>query len=103
MLHEHRAKASLAIIPALLDYIRRTPVDLNVEMETVLRYLDIDPETDPGLRDEISEWFRVFERNLRDPRGDMRFPSEASPYGKPMRSLRDVEEQVPLWLNRGRG
>jgi hypothetical protein len=102
MVQEPAARASLATIRALLDYVRRAPIEFRDEMATLLEYLAIDPETDPGLRDEIGEWFRGFERNLRDPRGDMRFPNQASPYGKPMRSLRDVEEQVPLWLNRGR-
>ena len=103
ILHEPRAGSSLATIRALANYVRSAPVDFRTEIRALLRYLDIDPDIDVGLADELNRWFRGFERNLRDPRGDMRFPNQASPTGRPMLSLRDVEEQVPLWLNRGRG
>jgi hypothetical protein len=102
-IHERSAGVSLATIRALANYIRTAPLSFVAEQDALLRYLEIDPDTDPGLRDEINHWFRIFEQNLRDPRADMRFPNEASPSGPPMRSLRDVEEQVPLFLNRGRG
>jgi hypothetical protein len=102
IIHEPRAGSSLATIQLLADYARRAPLEFDREMQTLLNYLEINPETDPGLRDEIAEWLRVFAQNLGDPRGDMRFPSQASPTGRPMLSLRDVEEQVPLFLNRGR-
>ena len=101
IVHEHRANRSLATVRALGNYIRNAPLDFGGELTALLRYLDIDPELDPGLREEIESWLRTFERNIRDPRGDMRFPSQASPSGDPMLSLRDVEEQVPLFLDRG--
>jgi hypothetical protein len=102
MVHEHRAGASLAVIPAFADFVRRAPLDFNAELEVLLRYLGIDQHLDPGLRDELARWLRVFARNIDDPRADMRFPNQASPSGPPMRSLRDVEEAVPLFLNRDR-
>jgi hypothetical protein len=103
ILHEPRAGASLATIRALSNYVRSAPLDFRRELAELMRYLQIDPEVDPGLVDELNRWFRVFQQNLRDPRGDMLFPNQASPTGRPMLSLRDVEEQVPLWLNRGGG
>jgi helicase-like protein len=103
MIHEPRAGVSLATIPALANYIARTPMRFEDEREALLQYLGIDARFDPGLRDEITRWLRIFAQNIRDPRGDMRFPNQASPSGPPMRSLRDVEEAVPLYLNRGRG
>jgi Helicase conserved C-terminal domain len=102
ILHEPRARISLATIPALSNYIRTAPLDFDRELDALLGYLDIDPEIDHGLREELAWWVHNFAQNLRDPRGDMRFPNQASPTGQPMRSLRDVEEQVPLFLNRGR-
>jgi hypothetical protein len=102
IVHEPRAGTSVATIRGLANYVRTASLDFDRELDTLLGYLEIDPEVDPGLREEVAQWLRVFEQNLQDPRADMRFPNQASPTGRPMLSLRDVEEQVPLFLNRGR-
>src|SRR5262249_43822524 len=68
ILHEPRAGSSLATIRALANYVRSAPLDFPTEISALLRYLDIDPDIDVALADELNRWFRVFERNLRDPR-----------------------------------
>jgi hypothetical protein len=55
---------------------------------------------DEPLRRDLDQWFDRFFRNLQDPGGTYRFPSDLSPTGSPMLSLRDVEEQAPVYGSR---
>jgi hypothetical protein len=100
-IHEPLSGAPLTTIKNLRKYITDAGLDFDDELRVLMGYLELDPEVDMNLRDDLRWWFERFARNIHDPRPDTRFPSEASPTGKPMLSLRDVEQQVPLFLNRG--
>ena len=99
-IHEPRAQKSLAMISALRAFIRDNADTLGTDCASLLGYLGFTSETDVKLSGDIELWFERFERNLKDPLPNQRFANEASPTGKPMLSLRDVEEQVPVFLNR---
>ncbi|MER2218881.1 helicase C-terminal domain-containing protein [Methylobacterium brachiatum] len=98
-IHEPRAGGSLATVAALQRYRTAGHLDFDAERTAIANWLGIDPQRDEGLWADLCEWFRDFERNLVQPTPDIRFPSQASPTGSPMMSLRDVEEQVPLFLD----
>jgi hypothetical protein len=100
-IHEPRAGKSLASLKSLREYVVGGGLSFDEERASILGYLGIDPAVEPELALDIDNWFRAFERNIRQPLPDQKFPNEASPTGPPMLSLRDVEEQIPLFLNRG--
>jgi hypothetical protein len=95
LLHEPQAGYPLTLITALRKYLTANPGSLDDDRDSILD--SIAPESlDVGLRSDITAWFESFQRNLRSPPANARFPSDASPSGDPMRSLRDVEETVPV-------
>ena len=58
--------------------------------------LGLDSGLDDALRMDLTTWMDRFFGNLEDPGGTFRFPSDLSPTGGAMISLRDVEEEVPI-------
>ncbi len=100
MIHEPNSKVSLATLRALKKYIGSSRFTFSGELDALVAYLGLNADVDPNICSDLERWMRGFERNIVDPLPGMQFPSDASPTGKPMRSLRDVEEQVPLFLNR---
>ena len=98
LIHEPRSGGSLVSLKKLRDYAVAGRIDFDRECSTIAGYLGIDSETDPDLLSDLQEWFENFRRKVLYPQPDHKFSSEAA--GKPMMSLRDVEDQVPLFLNR---
>jgi hypothetical protein len=96
LLHEPTAGYPLTLIPALKKYLTANPNTLDDDRNSILDTIAPD-SLDVGLRNDIMAWFENFGRNLRSPPANARFPSDASPSGDPMRSLRDVEEAVPVF------
>jgi Lhr-like helicase len=99
-IHEPRSGISLASLKKLREYVVGGGIDFDLECNLLMKYLGINQEHDPDLVRDLQDWFRVFRRNILQPLPNHRFPGDASPSGEPMLSLRDVEEQVPLFLNR---
>ncbi len=98
MLHEPHAGRALTLITAMKKYITSHPETLQEDCDATLASIASDV-MDAGLRKDIEAWFEDFGRNLRSPPANARFPSDASPTGDPMLSLRDVEEGVPVMGN----
>lgn len=98
--HEPGAHKSLAMIKALRAYIKDNPNMLTSDQSALIQQLGFGGPSDINLTQDIANWFERFARNLNDPLPDQKFANEASPTGRPMLSLRDVEEQVPIFLNR---
>ena len=95
LLHEPEAGYALTLITAIRKYLTRKPELLNADRDAIIASVASEP-LDAGLRSDIVRWFEEFGRNLRSPPANAKFPSDASPSGNPMRSLRDVEEAVPV-------
>jgi hypothetical protein len=96
MIHEPKASSALSTIARIRDYARQGGLNIDGEIAAIVRYLQITSPLDESLRSDLTRWFERFGRNIADPPTDGRFVSDLSPTGPPMRSLRDVEEQVPV-------
>jgi hypothetical protein len=96
MVHEPQTGKPLTTVSRLREVARSGALDLNKEAAAIARMLALVDERDKGLREDLEDWFTQFVRNISDPPGGAKFPSELSPSGGPMRSLRDVEEQAPI-------
>ena len=64
--------------------------------------LDFNGPLDENLRRDLTEYLREFYRALNDPASSAEWVSELFSTGEPMRSLRDVEEQAPVFSRGGR-
>lgn len=95
LVHEPATGDRITTIKALNNVVRKTPDLLQQDETAIAEYLGLTDQ-DEFMRDQLHRWFAMFERNLREPPADSKFPSELSPTGQPMTSLRDVEEQAPV-------
>jgi hypothetical protein len=86
-LYEFESPGALTTVSKLRERFQALGVSPEGEMRAVV---------DEPLREDLERWFEGFFRNLMDPAGRFRFPSELCPLGGPMISLRDVEEQAPI-------
>jgi len=98
--HEPKSKSALTTLKALRNLVNAKQFTTADELLALCSYLKLDNGLDEKLIADIESWLERFIRNVRDPLPNTTFASEASPTGSPMLSLRDVEEQVPLFLNR---
>ena len=64
--------------------------------------LDFEGPLDENLRQDITGYLREFYRALNDPASAAEWVRELFPTGEPMRSLRDVEQQAPVFSRGGR-
>ncbi len=95
LVHEPATGDRITTIKALNNVVKQTPDLLQQDEAAIAAGLGLREE-DEFMRDQLHRWFEMFERNLREPPADSRFPSDLSPTGHPMTSLRDVEEQAPV-------
>jgi hypothetical protein len=95
--HERAAGKALTTIRALRDYARGGGMDVDSEVRTILRILGLDPVVDERLCRGVREWVVEYHRTLMNPTGSIKWPSDCSPTNRPMMSLRDVEEQAPIF------
>ncbi len=100
MIHEPRSSAPLSSLKNLRKYVSEGKIDFELECTTLMEYLGLNEDYDPDMVSDLRAWLQTFKRNILQPLPDHKFPRQASPTGEPMSSLRDVEGQVPLFLNR---
>lgn len=80
----------------------RLPVREPDELQALIEMLDFDGPLDENLRRDITDYLREFFRALNDPASAAQWVSDLFPTGEPMKSLRDVEEQAPVFSRGGR-
>jgi Helicase conserved C-terminal domain len=80
----------------------RLPVLEQAELDALVDMLAFDGPLDENLRRDLGEYMREFFRALNDPASNAEWPSDLFPTGEPMLSLRDVEEQAPVYERGGR-
>ncbi|GGZ71991.1 hypothetical protein GCM10008101_27780 [Lysobacter xinjiangensis] len=97
MLEEPVAGKALTLPRALHKYRTGSQFDPDVEVSEIVDALGLTGPLDDALRKDIANWLDVFQRNVADPPADVIFTGQASPGQGPMRSLRDVEEAVPIY------
>lgn len=91
----------LTTVGRLKRAFEKMAVEEKAEYRALVEMLDADGPLDEGLRHDLEESIRAFFYKLNDPATDARFPKDLLP-STPMLSLRDVEEQVPVFGGGGR-
>jgi hypothetical protein len=96
LVHEPRAGTALTTVKPVREYFKSVPIHDADEVKSLVDLLELHDDLDEPLRHDIERWVESFYANLMDPGGTFRFPRELCPWGQPMNSLRDVEEQAPV-------
>ena len=96
-----RGDRPLTTVASLRQAFTRSPINEADELDAMIRALGFEGPLSANLRQDLVGYFREFYRALNDPAGVARWPSELFPGGQPMRSLRDVEEQIPVYSRGG--
>lgn len=96
-LHEPRAGRSLYRASQIRNYFAAAGVTEQGERDALIACLGIGSTLDAPLRDDVTTWVARFFRNLTDPSGSYETSADLCGGLKPMQSLRDVEEQAPVY------
>jgi len=80
----------------------RLPVLEAAELQALIDMLDFKRPLDENLRRDLERYLREFYRALNDPASNAEWVSNLFSTGEPMRSLRDVEQQAPVFSRGGR-
>jgi len=75
----------------------RLPVREQEELNALIEMLGFEGPLDENLRRDIQDYMREFFRALNDPASNAEWVSELFSTGEPMLSLRDVEDQAPVY------
>jgi hypothetical protein len=80
----------------------RLPVLEQSELDALIEMLAFNGPLDENLRQDLATYLREFYRALNDPASNADWVNDLFSTGKPMMSLRDVEEQAPVYSRGGR-
>jgi hypothetical protein len=101
--HEPRSINSgsgpLSTASKLRAYAQAQPIEEEAEFEALCRALGLDPASDDPLTSELRRQVRDTFSELLNPASTAKFIGQIPPRS-PMRSLRDVESQIPIWESR---
>ena len=96
-LHEPRAGGSVWKAQGLRRYLEGIPAFREEEIAELCRMLGYGEGETAALASDVAVWYERFMENVQDPARGGDWSNELGPGGRPMLSLRDVEEQVPIW------
>ena len=96
-----RGLKQLTTPASLRKAFTQLPVLENSEVDQLIEMLKIGHALDEGLRADLREYLRKFYRELNDPASAAQWVSDLFSTGSPMISLRDVEQQVPVYSKGG--
>lgn len=96
MLHEASAGTALTTLSSFKKYVASGKFEVDAELKALIATLGLDGALDEPMRRDLTHWFNELQRNIETPPNGARYPSELSPTGPPMLSLRDVDKQVPI-------
>lgn len=95
MIHERHARTSLSTIKPYREYLMED--EERIPQERASARDTIALQGDHVFRDHVDQWLDMWAHNVRFPPPDSKFPGDALPgKARPMRSLRDVEQQAPV-------
>ncbi len=94
--HERRSPDPLTTLKNLGGYRAAFTFEAESEAAAIVELLGADGELDGGLRDEVAKWMTEYFDRLDDPPDGARFPGQLLEGRPVMRSLRDVDAQVPV-------
>jgi hypothetical protein len=92
---------ALSTARKLREYVKAKPIEESQEFEALCRALRVDALSDDPMVGELRRLVRDTFRELLNPASTARFISEV-PAHPPMRSLREVESQIPIWESKRR-
>lgn len=95
-IREYAARTGLTTVRKLRDYYRDMRITPESETVELIDALGMSGPLDELLQRDIREWVASYFHALNDPATQAKWPSELSPSGQPMMSLRDVEDAVPV-------
>ena len=95
-LHEPRVQGSLWKAHRLRAYLAGAGGFREEEIAALCRMLRYGQGETEALAADVAAWYGRFAENAEDPARGNDWSNELGPGGKPMLSLRDVEEQVPV-------
>ncbi len=97
MIHHINAGKGLWKASQVRDYLSQVPNFKDDEIKIICEMLGFDNQESKTLADDVQNWYDRFVDNVTDPGNGSEWASALGPRGGPMTSLRDVEEQVPVW------
>jgi hypothetical protein len=92
--HEPASRKSLVLIDRMNQYLRSNGVTAQTEFESLAGALGLGGSLDEPLRDDLLRWLEAFFESLATPPAGSNIIQKIV---EPMRSLRDVEEQAPIY------
>jgi hypothetical protein len=95
-IHEPQSGGALSMVATLRAYADSAGLSYQSEFDEIADALGLTGELDELARDDLMSWLKTYFTVLRDPATTVRWPSDLSPSGGVMRSLRDVEESAPV-------
>jgi len=96
-----RGFGQLTTVIKLKRAYQQLPVLEANELRALIEALDATGPLDEGIRSDLERWMRETYRALNDPATSAKWPQDLLPTGGPMRSLRDVEQQIPVFSRGG--
>jgi hypothetical protein len=96
-IHERKNGKFLGSIERFREYYGKGFFSKVAETQALIEALGFADALDQPLREDIAQWFDDFIANLDNPAPGAKWTSDLSPTGSPMLSLRDVEEQAPIF------
>lgn len=96
-----RGLRQLTLPRAVRQAFASLPITEPDELAAMIEMLGFVGPLDENLREDLTTYVRQFFRAVNDPATTAQWVSELFPTGEPMRSLRDVEEQVPVYSRGG--
>jgi helicase-like protein len=100
MLSEPASGSALTTAGRLRTYFQQSGSTGVSEGSHIAALLGFEGEYDQLLCDDVADWAIQFYRNVEEPASSSKLLKDVSPTGRPMTSLRDVEEQVPIFGRR---
>ncbi|MCC0063667.1 MAG: DNA helicase [Defluviimonas sp.] len=97
MMHQPNAGTGLWKGHQLRNYLSGVPNFGKDEIAAICGMLGYDTADTQSLMNDVESWYDRFVANVEDPANGSEWANDLGPRGKPMLSLRDVEDQVPVW------
>lgn len=92
--HEPASGRSLVLVDRMNQYLRSVGVDAQREFDALSEALGLEGSLDEPLRSDLLRWLEEFFESLATPPAGRNIIQKLV---EPMRSLRDVEEQAPIF------
>ena len=94
--YEPQSSEPLTRVSRLRDFFKRNQIDARTEADETIRLLGYSGSADELLVETVEQWCGIFLENVEDGAQGNELTPASLPENRPMRSLRDVEEQLTV-------